>query len=51
MGKVTQPLLEDQMNNQEQPVGTRSFSEETNSKSPTEDAGKVPGSSKESSEV
>lgn len=51
MGKVTQPLLDDQMNNQEQPVGTRSFSEETNSKSPTEDAGKVPGSSKDSSEV
>lgn len=51
MGKVTQPLLDDQMNNQEQPVGTRSFSEETNSKSPTEDAGKVPGSSEDSSEV
>lgn len=47
MGKVTQPLLEDQ----EQPVGTGSFSQETNSKSPTEDAGKVPGSSKDSSEV
>lgn len=25
MGKVTQPLLDDQMNNQEQPVGMRSF--------------------------
>lgn len=47
MGKVTQPLLDDQ----EQPVGTRSFSEETNSKSPTEDAGKVPGSSQDASEV
>lgn len=51
VGKVTQPLLDDQMNNQEQPVGTGSFSEGTNSKSPTEDARKVPGSPKDSSEV
>lgn len=42
MGKVSQPLLDDQMNNQEQRVGTGTFSEDANSKSPTEDAGKVP---------